>query len=70
MTTTIVGNELGKLIPPATLETYKIEGSMEKYKKLYEELSMYSMDMQSSYENEFILRKKLKEAVEKNKLKI
>ena len=70
MTTAIVGNELGKLIPPATLETFKIEGSMDKYKKLYDELSMYSIDMQASPDYEFKLRKKLKEAMEKNKLKI
>ncbi|MEJ5088532.1 hypothetical protein [Sphingobacterium faecium] len=50
----VLGNELVKLAPPAAIETFKIAYFKEKYKNLYEDLLMYTVDMQSSYEYELL----------------
>lgn len=64
----LVSNELAKFVPPATIETFKIGYSREKYSSVYENLSMYTVDMQSSPDYELILKEKLKQAIKKNKL--
>ncbi|KGE15050.1 hypothetical protein DI53_1277 [Sphingobacterium deserti] len=63
----LLGNEISKLVPPATIETFKINYSKETYESLYDNLSMYSVDMQSSPEYEQILKRKLKETMQKHK---
>ncbi len=70
MTAAYVGNEITKLIPPANIETFKINYSKDNYNNVLDELSMYSIDMQSSPEYEYILKQKLKEAMNKHKLKV
>lgn len=62
----VLGNELVKLVPPATIETFKIAYSKEKYKNLYEDLLMYTVDIQSSYEYELLMKEKLIKAMNKN----
>jgi len=62
----VLGNELVKLVPPATIETFKIAYSKEKYKNLYEDLLMYTVDIQSSYEYELLMKEKLIKAMKKS----
>jgi len=66
----VLGNEVAKIIPAATIETFRIRYSKERYQGLYEELSMYSIFLQSSADYEQILKEKLKRAMENNKLQI
>lgn len=65
----IVGNELAKLVPPSTIETFRINYSRETYSKLYEDLSMYTIHLQSSPDYELVLLQKLREAMKQNKVK-
>lgn len=65
----LVGNELVKLVPPSTIETFRINYSREKYHTLYEDLAMYSIEMQSSPDYELVLLQKLQEAMMQNKVK-
>ena len=62
----VLGNELVKLVPPATIETFKIAYSKEKYKNLYDDLLMYTVDIQSSYEYELLMKEKLIKAMNKS----
>ncbi len=66
----VLGNEVAKIIPPATIETFRIRYSQARYQDIYEELSMYSVYLQSSADYEQILKEKLKRAMQNNKLQI
>lgn len=52
----LLGNELSKLVPPATIEPFKINYSKERYESLYDNLSMYTVSMQSSPKYEQALK--------------
>lgn len=66
----LVGNEIKKLMPTATIEKFKINYSKAKYSEIYDELLMYTVDLQASPEYEQILKEKLRDAMGRNKLKI
>ncbi|MCT1533175.1 hypothetical protein M3B46_19410 [Sphingobacterium daejeonense] len=66
----LVGNEIKKLMPTATIEKFKINFSKAKYSEIYEELLMYTVDLQVSPGYEQILKVKLRDAMGRNKLKI
>lgn len=66
----LVGNEIKKLMPTATIEKFKINFSKAKYSEIYEELLMYTVDLQVSPGYEQILKEKLRDAMGRNKLKI
>jgi folate-dependent phosphoribosylglycinamide formyltransferase PurN len=66
----LVGNEIKKLMPTATIEKFKINYSKSKYSEIYEELLMYTVDLQASPGYEQILKEKLRDAMGRNKLKI
>ncbi|VTP94598.1 hypothetical protein [Sphingobacterium daejeonense] len=66
----LVGNEIKKLMPTATIEKFKINYSKAKYSEIYDELLMYTVDLQASPGYEQILKEKLRDTMERNKLKI
>jgi len=66
----LVGNEIKKLMPTATIEKFKINYSKAKYSEIYDELLMYTVDLQASPEYEQTLKEKLRDAMGRNKLKI
>lgn len=70
VTGAIIGNELAKLAPQASIEKFKINFSSDKYLEKMDDLAMYSSYLQSSPEYETVLRNRLKAAMEKKKLKI
>lgn len=65
----LLGNEIAKIVPPATIETFKIKYSKARYQGAYEALAMYSVHLQSSPAYELILKNELKRAMEAKKLK-
>ncbi len=65
----LVGNEIAKLIPTASIETFKINYSMEKYHAVLDDLAMYTVALQSSPSYNLVLKEKLKAVKEKNKIK-
>ena len=69
MSVALLGNEIAKLVPAGSIETFKIAYSRAKYDLAFDNLVMYTVDMQSSADYEFILKKKLKEAMNLSKLK-
>jgi len=66
----LIGNEIKKLMPTATIEKFKINYSKAKYSEIYEDLLMYTVDLQALPEYEQILKEKLRDAMGRNKLKI
>ena len=66
----LVGNEIKKLMPTATIEKFKINYSKAKYSEIYDELLMYTVDLQAAPGYKQILKEKLRDAMGRNKLKI